>query len=292
MNWDTSPSQHPKTVLLALKTVLLCMLFACCSLQVIAADSPLELKGTPADLAMLLTNAPRFAQVTGEAELKVPADRAVLTVRITTSARELGAALRANQQVRTKFIGILSGQGIPADQVKASKFSSTEKYSVFSDKVKSHRVNNLLKVTAKSEKEFQIVADAIDNLSEATYLGADFERSDKEEMKAKAIGAACDNANQRKQVFEEKLGLKLTVRRFLDPNAAVLVAPPGAPLVNPNRAYGFDWYLGTASGMPNYSGSVQTAGTQAVAQRETEESGFGELTFRSRVTVEYLVEGK
>jgi cellobiose phosphorylase len=239
---------------------------------------------------MLLTNAPRFAQVTGEAKLKVPADRAILTVKITTSARELGAALRANQQVRSKFIGILSAQGIPADQVKASKFSSTEKYSVFSDKVKSHRVNNLLKVTARSEKEFQVVADAIDNLPEAQYLGADFERSDKEEMKAKAIGAACDNANQRKQVFEEKLGLKLTVRRFLDPNAFVPVSPPGTPLVSGNRAYGFDWYLGnTLAGIPNYVGSVQP---HAEAQRETEESGFGELTFRSRVTVEYLVEGR
>lgn len=210
------------------------------------------------------------------------------TVKISTSARELGAALRANQQARSKFISVLSNQGVAADQVKASKFSSTEKYSVFSDKVKSHRVNNLLKVTARSEKEFQIVADAIDNLPEAQYLGVEFERSDKEALKEQAIAQACDNANQRKQVFEEKLGLKLTVRRFLDPSA--VVPPLGAPLPNGNRAYGFDWYLGnTLSGIPNYAGSTQT---HAETQRETDESGFGELTFRSRVTVEYLVEGK
>lgn len=257
-----------------------------------AANAQPELKGTPAELAMLLTNAPRVAQVTGEAELKVQADRAVLTVKISTSARELGAALRANEQVRSQFIRALSAQGIAADQVKASKFSSTEKYSLFSEKVKSHRVNNLLKVTARSEKEFQVVARAIDNLPEAQYLGAEFERSDKDEMKAKAIAAACENATQRKKVFEESLGLKLTVRRFLDPSAAVApaVVPPGPQLTAGTRAYGFDWYLGnTLAGVADYSDSAQT---RALAQREGDESGFGELTFRSHVTVEYVVEAK
>ena len=76
MNGDnTSPSHDASSALLAPKTVLVSFLFSCFNLWAIAAESPPELKGTPADLAMLLTNAPRFAQVTGEAELKVPADR-------------------------------------------------------------------------------------------------------------------------------------------------------------------------------------------------------------------------
>lgn len=238
---------------------------------------------------MVLTNVPRDAQITGESELKVQADRAVLTVKVSTTARELGAALRSNQEARNKLADQLARHGIPGDAIKASKFSSTEKYGVFTEKVKSHRVNNLLKVTVRNEKEFQTVADVIDSLPEAQYLGAEFERSDKEEMKAKAIAAACENANRRKEVFEEKLGVKLNVRRFLDPSA--VVAPTGAPPVTAgSRAYGFDWYLGnTPSGSADYSDSI---GTRAAEQREGDESGFGELTFRSRVTVEYTVEGK
>jgi hypothetical protein len=227
--------------------------------------------------------------VTGEAEVKVQADRAVVTVKISTAARELGAALRSNEEARAKLSRLLAEKGIAPDEVKASKFSSTEKYSVFSEKVRSHRVNNLLKVTARNEKEFQVVADAVDSLSEAQYLGVEFERSDKDELKAKAIAAACDNATQRKSVFEQKFGLKLTVRRFLDPSTTLVAGD--SMLTGGLRAQGFS--APASAGLPSspsdYSDSVVT---RALAQREDDRSGFGELTFRSRVTVEYLVEGK
>ncbi|HEY5909796.1 MAG TPA: SIMPL domain-containing protein [Verrucomicrobiae bacterium] len=248
-----------------------------------------ELKGTPSELATLLANAPRIVQVTGEAEVKVQADRGIVTVRISSSARELGQALRANQEACAKFVKLLTAQGLAPDQVQASKFSSTEKYGVFSDKVKSHRVNNLLKVTVRNEKEFQVAADASDSLPEAQYLGVEFERSDKEALRAKAIAEACANATQRKQAFEEQLGLKLTVRRFYDPAAGPL---PGDVLVSgQSRAMGFSG--GLTAGLPSahqlYSDAVVT---HALAQREDDRSGFGELTFRSRVTVEYSVESK
>lgn len=252
-----------------------------------------ELKGTPAELALLLTNAPRSVLVTGESEIQVQADRAVLSVQITTTAKELGAALRANEQVRSKFTKLLAGQGIDAGQVKASKFSSTEKHAVFSDKVKSHRVSNLLKVTARNEKEFQVVADAIDSLTEAQYLGVEFERSDSEDLKAKAIAQAIDNANQRKQVFEGKLGLKLTVRGFWDPSGAPPPGPTIQKATNPTRGYGFDWYLGNSlvlGGASDYSDSAVTL--RALAQRGESGSSFGELTFRSRVIIEYSAQGK
>jgi uncharacterized protein len=261
-----------------------------CCLAAVSVFAQAELKGTPAELALLLTNAPRSVLVTGESEVRVQADRAVLAVQINSTAKELGAALRANQQARSKFTKLLEAQGIGADQVKASKFSSTEKHAVFSDKVRSHRVSNLLKVTARNEKEFQVVADAIDNLSEAQYLGVEFERSDSEDLKNNAIAQAIGNANQRKLVFEEKLGLKLTVRGFWDPAGA---PPPGLGIQkNPTagRAYGFDWYLGNSGLMGGYSDSG--AIVRALQQREESGSSFGELTFRSRVTVEYSAQGK
>src|SRR6185436_15957890 len=40
--------------------------------------------------------------------------------------------------------------------------------------------------------------------------------TDKESLKAKATAKACDNANSRKTVFEEKLGIKLMPRRFAE----------------------------------------------------------------------------
>ncbi len=239
--------------------------------------------GLACELMGIITNANRTALVTGESEIRIQADRAIITVKVSTTAKELGAALRSNQEARAKLTRLLTEKGI--EEIKQSKFSSTEKYGMFSDKVKSHRVSNLLKVTVRNEKEFQIVADAVDGLAEAQYLGAEFERSDKEEMKQKAIAAACDNATQRKLVFEQKLGLKLTVKRFFDPSVVMF---PNDQTVS-NRALGF---AGVVAGLPAASSYSDAMVERMAEQREDDRSGFGELTFRSRVTVEYDVEAK
>jgi uncharacterized protein YggE len=261
------------------------ILFTASCLTAASIFAQAKLEGTPSELSGLLTNIPRTAAITGEAEVRVQADRAVITVKVSTTAKELGQALRANQQARSKLGDRLTGQGIPADQVRASKFSSTEKYSLFSEKVKSHRVDNLLKVAVRSEQEFQIVADAVDATPEAQYLGIEFERSDKAEVKARAIGEACDNANEHRKMFEQKLGLKLTPKRFAEPGApsfdpnltAGLLSPAGAAQ---NRALGFS---------PETSSYVTL---HALQQRPDDTAGFGELTFKAQVTVEYLVESR
>lgn len=244
-----------------------------------------ELKGTPSELSGVLTNVPKTAAITGEAEVRVQADRATITAKVSTSAKDLGQALRANQKARSKLTDRLTGQGISADQVKASKFSSTEKYSMFSEKVKSHRVDNLLKITVRNEQEFQVVADALDTIPEAQYLGLEFERSDKAEIKVRTIGEACDNANERKKVFEQKLGLKLMPKRFGEPGAPSLAPELAGGLraqgdTATSRAFGF------SPDAPSY------VAIHALQQRTDDASGFGELTFKAQVTVEYLVESK
>src|SRR5947209_9308840 len=77
-----------------------------------------ELKGSPMELAALLTNAPKAVYVTGEAELKVQADQALVSIRITTTAKELGQALRANQEAQSKFTRLLERQGLAPGQIK------------------------------------------------------------------------------------------------------------------------------------------------------------------------------
>jgi uncharacterized protein YggE len=245
-----------------------------------AALAEPELRGTPAELAGVLTNVPKTVRITGEGQVKLQADRAILTVKVTTTARELGKALKANEQVRTKFTDSLTAQGLPAGAVQAAKFSSTEKYAVFSDKVRSHTVQNLLKVTVHNEKEFQLVAEATDALPEAQYLGVEFERSDKEEAQARAVAKACDHADLERKVFEDKLGLKLRPVRVSDPaaDAALLRNAP-------------QFAAGTA---PSFNGVLTDPAfrvvTRALEQRPADETGFGEITFKAVVIVEYRVD--
>src|SRR5690242_12996660 len=48
-----------------------------------------ELKGTPSELGNYLNTIPKTVLVTGEAEVKVPADRALVTLRVRTENHSL-----------------------------------------------------------------------------------------------------------------------------------------------------------------------------------------------------------
>src|SRR5688572_24986304 len=138
-----------------------------------AADP--ELKGSPAELTAYLANLPRTVSVAGESEVKVPADRAALTLKVVTESKSLLEALRANQEVRAKMISALKERGVPADRVQASKFSSSPRRGLFGDKAKSYRIENLVKVSVQDEREFQAVAQAVDGSHDIHYLNVDFE---------------------------------------------------------------------------------------------------------------------
>ena len=97
---------------------------------------------------------------------------------------------------------------------QASRFSSTPKFGMFGEKAKSYRVDNLVKVAVQDEKELQIAASAVDSWPEVQFVGAEFEHQDKEALKIRAVAEACENAQKRSKIFEEKLGLKLVPSRF------------------------------------------------------------------------------
>ena len=73
-----------------------------------------ELKGTGAELAQYLTAVPKTVSVVGEAELKIPADRAIISLKVSTENKSLHEALRANQEVRAKLLSFLQKEQIPA----------------------------------------------------------------------------------------------------------------------------------------------------------------------------------
>src|SRR6266705_437037 len=140
-----------------------------------------ELRGTASDLSQYLAGVPRTVVVIGEAEVKVPADYATVSLKVSTDSKSLQEALRANHEVRNRLINYLKKQEIPAD-----------------------RVDKVVKVKVLDEKELQATSSAVDSWPEVQFVGVDFEHTDKEAQKRKAIELACENATERKKVYEEK----------------------------------------------------------------------------------------
>ena len=259
-----------------MKSILIA--FALSTATILSAEP--ELKGTPAELTSYLSGLPRLVSLVGESEVKVPADRAVVALKISTESKSLQESLRLNQEARGRVAAFLKENGFGTNQIQAARFSSTQKYGIFAEKAKSHRVDNFLKVTVRDEKEFQAVANAVDRWTEVQFLGIDFEHSNKEALKARAQVQACDNAGERKKMFEEKLGVKLTAKRFSE--ASVVPVHPDT------RYYGVSYASGS-----KFDKTTSIPG-QKPGEAGVEEFGspFGELVFSARITVEYAVESK
>jgi uncharacterized protein YggE len=198
-----------------------------------------------------------------------------VTLRVATESRSLQDALRQNQELRGKLADHLKRQGIPADRIQGSKFSSTPKYGMFGEKAKSYRVENMIRVAVQDEKEFQSAAAAVDQWPEVQYGEVEFEYADREALKTKAVSLACDNANERKKIYEQKLGVKLTPARF---NEGEVTQKAG------EREYDSSYSRKGPSGVAPMSSSVGGASIEGSV------SSFGELVYTARVVVEYTVQ--
>ncbi|MBK8001886.1 MAG: SIMPL domain-containing protein [Verrucomicrobia bacterium] len=249
-------------------------------LTTVALRAETELKGNPNELKAYLAGLPSTVSISGESDVKVVADRAKVTLKVRTENKSLVDSLRMNQEMRGKVASLLKEGGISADQIQAARFSSTQKFGVFSEKAKSYVVDNFLKVTVRDEKEFQAVAGAVDRWSEVHFLGIEFEHTGKEAVKARAKAQACDMAEERRKLYESKFGVKLVAKGFTEATA------PTVP-VN-NAVYGSS--VGSLS--KGYERDTQLPGGNLDASVGESGSPFGELTYTAKVIVSYVVESK
>jgi uncharacterized protein YggE len=253
--------------------------FAALVLSATALVAEPEIKGTPTELSVYLAAVPRTVMLTAEGEIKVPSDRAMISLAVVTENRSLQEASRANQEIRARLIKTLAGQGIPADRIQASKFSSTPKYGVFAEKAKSYRVENVVKITALDEKEFQAVAQLVDGIAEVRYERISFDHSDRENLKQRAATQAIEKVAEKQKLYESKLGVKLTVKSFEEG-----AGDDGSPIMGRRLAAGM---VAKSGSMPMTRGVAFSPGAE-VGDVELPTS-FAELVFKAQLTVEFAV---
>jgi uncharacterized protein YggE len=262
-----------------LNRIIAIVLVAGTSLLNLSAEP--EIKGSPAELAAYLSSLPGSIQLVGEGEVKVPSDRAVLSLRIDAESKSLAETLKENQQVRARLMKYLGEQKIRPENIKPAPFTAIPRTAIFSDKVKSYKLSALIKVTTTNENEFSAVAGAVDQISDVAFVQSEFEHSDEDGLRDRAIREACDEVERQKRIYEEKLGVKLVPRNIQDHRAAAEPVP--------GRNYG----AGSAYAVPGaYALESMTKTSGYAAEATVAGSTFGELVFKARVTVQYAVERK
>jgi len=260
------------------KSICILTFFLAGNLAGFTALAEPEIKGTVSELSNFITTIPKTVMVTGEAEVRVPARRAVVSLKVVADNKSLQAAMRANLELREKLTDYLKKQGISSDNITSSKFSSTPKFGMFSDKAKSYQVENEVRVSVQDENEFQAAAGVVDKWSDVQFDGVEFQYADKEAQKQNAIAKACDNARERKKIYEDKLGLKLEPVAFNEGQFG-----DGQSLVSNQPVPS----LGTFTGVL----TVPSVASRDASSIESSTS-FGEMVYTARVSVQYTVQVK
>jgi uncharacterized protein YggE len=150
---------------------------------------------------------------------------------------------------------------------------------VFAEKAKSYRVENVVKITALDEKEFQAVAQLVDGNAEVRYERISFDHSDKENLKQRAATQAIEKVTEKQKLYESKLGVKLMVKSFEEGHGY-----DSGPMVGRRLAAGME----SKSGLMPMSRGVSFSPQAEPGDAELPTS-FAELVFKAQLTVEFTV---
>jgi uncharacterized protein YggE len=226
-----------------------------------------ELNGNPQELTAYLSTIPKTVLIEGRAEKKLPADRAVIHLKVTTENKSMDAALAANRLLREEITTKLLAAGLTTNRIQAAQFSSTPESGFFSDKVRSYKVQNTMKATVVNEAEFRAVAALVDAHKEITYAETEFELSTKKDVEKALLAEACQDATTKKAIYETGLNATLVPIRFQG----------GA--VRPVQLSG-----------PVYTRALKAASPALAADAEVSAAPpvqFDEMVFNASITVEY-----
>lgn len=225
----------------------------------------MQLEGTPHELSNYLSDIPETVAITGSAEKKISADRAVVHLKVTTEDKSMNDALAENLAIRKTITKQLLAAGFPEERIQAAQFSSTPESGLFTDKIRSYKVENSMKATATTEAEFSAIAALIDAHKEVSYGKTEFELSNKKEIERTILAEACRDAAAKKKMYQTELSVLLTPVRFHDGHIA---------LQQPRQK--------SARAMTEKM-SFSTMDTLSIAPP----AQFDELQFNATVTVEY-----
>lgn len=255
------------------------MLFIVLSLVAFSAFSEPELKGSPNELRQFLYPNDRIVTLFANAEKKAYSDEAIISLVITTEDKLLSESIANNGEFREGIVEKLSAAGIPRDNIKSSKFSTSPQYGWFGKKPDSFKVVNRMSVRISDEKDLKVIAELADNTKEIELADTEFEHSKKETFVENVKKEALDKVMKQKAAYEKTLGVTLTPIGFRDsqvhPQASRGARVLESAVVKTSR-------LADSKMM-----SSQPMAEQAV---QSSEPSFDEIIYNANISVQFKIQ--
>lgn len=253
-----------------MRQLSLLLLSTLVSVQVFANP---ELKGSPEELRQFLHPSEKTVTIYADAEEKAYSDTAIISLVITTERKQLAEAIAANNDLRSSIRDGLNKQGIPNEDIKSSKFSTSPQYGWFGKKPDSYKVTNRMAVKISEEEQLRTIASVADASGPVDLADISFEHSEVDAFKLKVKAKALDKIMQQKAFYEQSLNVRLTPVYFRDANIHHF-ASQGARVLSRSAA-------------PVMAELKSASNDASIA---TEPTSFDEIVYRAELSVDFQIQ--
>jgi uncharacterized protein YggE len=146
--------------------------------------------------------------VTGTGTVETVPDQAEFTLGVQTEGPTAREALAANSERMRRVLDALSAAGVAKEDVRTQDVSVSQSYS--SDgQVDGYSAHNSVSVTIRNLAKAGSVLDAASNAGANDVYGPTLTRSDQDELQAKALRAAVDDARAKARVLADAADVQL-----------------------------------------------------------------------------------
>ena len=167
-----------------------------------------------APLWALEKSTPRLITVTGEAEVQVVPNQAILTLGVETGDRDLGIAKRENDERIKRVLALAKKNGVASGHIRIDHIGIEPRYNNGEDVI-DYRVRKTIVLTVQNLSKFD---DLLNSLLEAgaNYVdGVQFRttklREFRDQARALALKAAKEKAKNMAKVLGQKVGRPYTI---------------------------------------------------------------------------------
>ena len=146
--------------------------------------------------------------VTGVGTITSVPDEASFTIGVQTQGSTAREALAANSEQMRRVIAAVKAAGVAKSDIKTQDVSVSANYAD-EGRINGYSARNSVLVTIRNLSKAGPILDAASNAGANEVYGPMLSRSDEDELQAKALRGAVENARKKAEVLAEAAGVQL-----------------------------------------------------------------------------------
>jgi uncharacterized protein YggE len=201
-------------------------LFTCLAVLVSVGFIPLSgfaevsVQGPPDETAAYLLRQESRVTLSGSASTVVDASMMKASITFTNEAVSSSAAAEAHQEQRKQLLDRLQAIGIPRGEVKVPKFITiTPRYSTSQTAVSSYSASSTMTLELSEQKQYVDLVGLIERTKGAQMGEVEYDHAQLVNLRQATLALACKRVTDRKQTYEQSLGVTLKLISFTEEEA-------------------------------------------------------------------------